>query len=149
MNNQRINVSSTILLLFCLLITLVSCSRQAVYPGPDVSETNIVIDLSVLQPELPKFYTCTFQGKKINFFTILLNSKAVSFLDACTSCYPQKRGYKYQNGTVVCKDCDMTFSVYKLEKGLGGCYPIKIEGRTDKGKYFIPLTALQSAAHQF
>ncbi len=149
MNNQRINVSSTVLLLFFLLITLVSCSRQAVYPGPDVRGTNVVIDLSVLQPELPKFYTYTFQGKKINFFTILLNGKAVSFLDACTSCYAQKRGYKYDNGTVVCRDCNMTFSVYKLEKGLGGCYPIKIEGRTDKGKYIIALTALQSAVKRF
>ncbi len=43
----------------------------------------------------------------------------------------------------------MRFSLYKLEKGIGGCYPIKIEGKLEKEKYRIPLSALENAADKF
>jgi len=43
----------------------------------------------------------------------------------------------------------MKFSLNKLEKGLGGCYPIKIEGRIENGKYLIPLASLEAEAGKF
>jgi hypothetical protein len=58
-----------------------------------------------------------------------MQDRVLSFLDACLSCYPRKLGYKYTDGYVVCRACDTTYSVFKLEKGIGGCYPI---GRSQK-----------------
>ena len=43
----------------------------------------------------------------------------------------------------------MKFSVYKLEKGLGSCFPIKIEGRMENGKYLIPIAVLEAEAGKF
>jgi hypothetical protein len=43
----------------------------------------------------------------------------------------------------------MKFPVYKLEKGLGSCYPIKIEGKTENGNYVISLAVLEGAAKMF
>jgi uncharacterized membrane protein len=43
----------------------------------------------------------------------------------------------------------MKFSLYKLRQGLGGCYPIKIEGRIEDGNYLIPAATLEKAADKF
>ena len=43
----------------------------------------------------------------------------------------------------------MSFSVYKLEKGLGGCYPIQISGKMEQGNYLIPLATLEGHANKF
>ncbi|MEK6700361.1 MAG: Fe-S-containing protein [Nitrospirota bacterium] len=103
----------------------------------------------MLQLEVPQFYTYHSGGKNINFFIIKMNDKVLSFLDACASCYPKKLGYRYESGYVICRACNMSFSTHKLEKGLGGCYPIKIEGRTEKGKYLIPVSTLGKMADKF
>ncbi len=134
---------------FLLLIAMTACTRQPVYPSPAISESNAVIDASSLKPEVPNFFTYRFQGKNISFFVIKLDQKIISFLDACASCYPHKQGYRYDDGSVTCRFCNMKFSLYKLEKGLGGCYPIRIEGRAENGKFFIPLASLQAEAGKF
>jgi uncharacterized membrane protein len=126
-----------------------SCSHQPAYPSAEQSGSNIVIDAASLQPEVPKFYTYRFQGKNINYFVLTIQGRVSSFLDACASCYAHKQGYRCDDGAVVCRYCNMKFSVYKLEKGLGSCYPIKIEGRMENGKYLIPLAALEAEAGKF
>ncbi len=73
----------------------------------------------------------------------------VSFLDACASCYTHKRGYQSDEGRVTCRECGMKFSIHQLEKGLGSCYPINIEGRVEDGKYLIPVAALENAVAMF
>lgn len=132
-----------------VLLLCSSCSRQPTYPFASQSGPNIVIDTKDLQPEVPKFYTYRFQGKNINYFILNIQGRVSSFLDACASCYSYKRGYRCDDGSIVCRYCDMKFSVYKLEKGLGSCYPIKIEGRMENGKYLIPVAVLEAEAGKF
>lgn len=135
----------------CIALTaaLTACTHQPVHPSPAVSGRDAVIDISTLKHEIPQFYTYQFQGKNISFFVLRLNDKVASFFDACVTCYPHKLGYEYDDGSVVCRACNMRFSVYKLEKGLGGCYPIKLEGRIEKGKYLIPLSSIEAGAGKF
>jgi uncharacterized membrane protein len=140
---------SVVLWLFLLIGSLPACSRQPSYPPAPRQGAYVVIDLAGLHAEAPKFYTYEYQGKRINFFVCRVQDKVLSFLDACASCYTQKRGYRYDEGKVVCRDCNMKFSLYQLEKGLGSCYPIKIEGRRDDGKYLIPVATLEGAADKF
>ena len=146
---QRTVLLASILFLSFSLSVLAACSRQPSYPPPPRQGAFIVIDIAGLQPEAPKFYTYQYQGKRINFFVCRVQDKVLSFLDACASCYAQKRGYRYEEGKVTCRDCNMKFSMYQLEKGLGSCYPIKIEGRTEDGNYLIPVAALEAAADKF
>ena len=137
------------LLLLLAFMALVACSRQHVYPQPPVAGANVVIDAAALQSDDPKFYTYRYHGKNINFFVCKVQDKVVSFLDACASCYTHKRGYRSDEGKVTCRECGMKFSVHQLEKGLGSCYPIKIEGRLEGGKYLIPVATLEGAADMF
>lgn len=126
-----------------------ACSRQPLYPAPTQSGSNVVIDVSTLVPEVPRFFTYRHRDRNVNFFVLKVQDKVLSFLDACVTCYPKKRGYQEKDGYVVCRACDMSFSVYKLEKGLGGCYPVRISGSADKGNYVIPLATLEGHADKF
>ncbi len=126
-----------------------ACSRQPVHPAPAIEGRDAVIAVSTLKHEVPQFFTYQYQGKNISFFVLRLNDKVLSFLDACASCYPHKQGYRYDDGFVTCRFCNMKFPVYKLEKGLGSCYPIRIDGRIENGKYLIPVATLENAADKF
>jgi uncharacterized membrane protein len=137
------------LLLLVVLTAVTSCSRQPRYPAPPQSGPYAVIDVASLTPEVPRFFTYRHQDRNVNFFVLKVQDKVFSFLDACVTCYPKKRGYQDKDGYVVCRACDMSFSVYKLEKGLGGCYPIRVSGRMEKGNYLIPLAALEGHADKF
>jgi len=138
------------LLVASLMLCLLSaCSRQDSYPSPVRIGPDIVIDMSSLEREVPKFYTYRFHDKKVNFFVIKKEDGPLSFLDACTSCYPHKQGYRCEDNEVICRHCNVRFPISKLEKGIGNCYPIKIEGRMENGKYMIPVDTLEKAADKF
>jgi len=132
-----------------LVFSLSACSKPPSYSAPKRSATDIVIETSSLELEVPKFYTYRFQGKNINFFVVKMPDTTLSFLDACASCYPHKRGYRCENNEVICRYCNTRYPVGKLEKGLGNCYPIRIEGRMESGKYLIPLTTVESFVDKF
>ncbi len=136
-------------LLVILPIIFLSCSRQPVHPAPAIEGRNAVIAVTALKGEVPQFYTYQYQGKNISFFVLKMNDKVSSFFDACVSCYPHKLGYRYEDDVVVCKACNMRFPVYRLEKGIGGCYPIRLEGRVENGKYLISLAAIETEAGKF
>ncbi len=146
---QMKNFVTRILLLLALASVFTACSRQTPYPPAPQNGQDIVVDVSILEPDTPKFYTYRFQDKNINYFLLKVDGNVRSFLDACMSCYMRKQGYRYEDGAVTCRACGVKFPVYKLEKGIGGCYPIKFEGRMEKGNYRIPVATLEKMADFF
>jgi uncharacterized membrane protein len=147
-HQQRKRRAYRLFLLFTVIM-LAACTRQPVYPAPARIGTDFVVEVASLQLETPRFFTYQYNGKNISFFVMRINTGVQSYVDACASCYPHKRGYHYENGTVTCRFCNQKFSVNKLDKGLGGCYPIKIEGRVEKGQYLIPVAVLEKAFDKF
>lgn len=142
-------VLTSILLLSAFATLLISCSRQPKYDAPPISGNEIVIDIPSLPLETPRFYTYPVKNRKVSFFLLKLNNGVFAFFDACVSCYPQKRGYAYKDGRVTCRACNMSFSIYKLEKGLGGCFPIKIHGEVRGTNYHIPISLVEQNAGKF
>jgi hypothetical protein len=136
---------------FLLLVTFVgpACTSQHTYAATTVIGANAVIEISSLPTATPLFLTYRYNGKRINFFVLRLDSGVTSYLDACASCYHHQQGYRPEEGVVTCRYCNMKFPVYKLEKGLGSCFPIKLEGRAEQGKYLISIAALEDAAKMF
>jgi uncharacterized membrane protein len=143
----KLGAAVATLLFFSLLVA--ACTSQQKYPAPTVVGSSVVIDVSSLQPETPRFFTYRYDGKNINFFVLRMDNGVQSYFDACASCYSHKRGYKCEDGTVVCGNCGERFSIHKLEKGLGGCYPIKLEGRLENNKYLISRASLEAEAGKF
>jgi uncharacterized membrane protein len=138
-----------ILCLLVLISSVASCSRQQRYAAPPIEGENVVIPAAALPLEVPQFYSYRIKDKDVNFFVIRMKDGVLSFLDACLTCYPRKLGYESKDGYVVCRACDTTYSVYKLEKGIGGCFPIRIEGRQEGGSYFIVRSGLERHAGKF
>ncbi len=132
-----------------LIAFLFSCSKSPSYPAVQRTGDNIVIETSMMEPGVPKFFTYRFHDKNINFFVVKTPDSALSFLDACASCYPHKQGYRCEGGEVICRYCNTRYPISRLEKGFGNCYPIRIEGRTVDGKYLIPAALLERSADKF
>ena len=138
-----------IVMLVFLLAAIASCSRQTLYPSPPVVGSNVVVETAQLRPEIPVFFTYRHGDKNINFFVIDIRGKVQSFLDACVTCYPRRKGYRVEDDTVVCRACNRRFSVFTLEKGIGGCYPIKLAGRRAGGNYVISVAAIEAHTDKF
>jgi uncharacterized membrane protein len=147
MRYPKLHALAALLLSFSLLGA--ACTSQQKYPTPAVAGSSVVIEVSSLQPETPRFFTYRYDGRNINFFVLRMDNGVLSYFDACASCYPHKLGYKCENGAVVCGNCGQRYPLHKLEKGLGGCYPIKLEGRLENNKYLIPRASLEAEAGKF
>lgn len=131
------------------LVLLVSCSRKEGHPSPASAGLDAVVDAHSLQPGVPRFFTYRHRSKEINFFVIHHDGKVLSFLDACVTCYRSRLGYHFSEGTFTCRDCNMKYSTPEIEKGFGGCFPIRVPGTLRDGKYYIPRAVLEKAAKYF
>lgn len=132
-----------------LTITVSACTQEPVYPSPLQQGSDIIVDTTGLAEDTPVFYSYRSGKKTVNFFVLKLHDKVLSFADACATCYTHKRGYRAEDDVVVCRSCNQRFSVYKLEKGVGGCFPLKIAGRMEKNRYVIPVSALEAMTDKF
>jgi uncharacterized membrane protein len=132
-----------------LFLSVAACGRQPSYPEPQRIGNDVVVDIGTLSPDVPRFFTYHYAGKKINFFVIRVDQKTLGFLDACARCYPAKKGYRFEQGELVCRECSMRFPVQGIEQGVGSCVPIRIEGSVRDGRYTIPVSLLEKAAGKF
>jgi len=130
-------------------LSLGACAKQPSYPEPPRMGNDVAVESATLRPEVPVFFTYHYQGKKINFFVMKVEGRVLSFLDACARCYPAKRGYRFDGGRLVCRECNVNYSVSEIEKGMGSCFPIRITGHLQDGKYLIPLSTLERMAEKF
>lgn len=136
-------------LVLIISIAIFSCSKGPGYQKPVIIEKMIVISPSELKPGVPKFFTWKHDRRKVNFFFLKIDDRVSAYLDACASCYPGRLGYKFQEGYLVCNYCQMKYSVTELEKGIGSCFPIKLDLQEVGGKFSLPLTELEKHASKF
>lgn len=132
-----------------LLIILTACSRPLAYPEAPRSGQDISIEISALQPGIPQYFSHSFQGMKIHFFLVKIDDRVTSFLDACTKCYPQKKGFGYDSGSVVCRACNERYPIFEIEQGFGSCYPLRLEGRTKDDRYLISAAELEKLGAKY
>ena len=138
-----------LLLSIVLSFVFAACGRQPTYPEPPRRGDAVAVEAEALQPEVPVFFTYHYRGKKINFFVVKVDDRVLSFLDACARCYPAKKGYRSEKGTLVCRECNVDYPVSVLENGVGSCVPVRIAGSLDKGSYLIPVSLLERMADKF
>lgn len=119
------------------ILLLVSCAKKPVYPEAPVSGEAIVIDIKDLKEMLPVFYSLHYKDKRIDFFVVKVNEEVQSYFDACAKCYPQKLGYRTDGEYVVCKACNVRYSIDSLKSGIGSCYPIVLRGKVEGDRYII------------
>ncbi len=134
---------------FVVLCILSACSRQPRYAAPPVEGGEIVLETASLPLEVPRYFTVVHDGRYISFFVVRLAAGVQSYFDACVTCYARKQGYAFREEQVVCRACDTRYSIYQLDTGIGGCYPIRLPGRSEAGRYRIPLAQVRAEAGRF
>ncbi len=135
--------------LLLLIISFSACSKQPVYPEAPQKGQDISVEISSLQPGIPRYFSHALKGMTMHFFVVKTDDRVVSFLDACTKCYLQKKGFGFDSGSVVCRACNERYPISEIEKGFGSCYPIKIEGRMKDGRYLITVAELEKLGAKF
>lgn len=134
---------------FLLLIIFPACSRPLAYPEAPRAGQDISIEFTALQPGIPHYFSYSFKGMKIYFFVVKMDDRVISFLDACTKCYPQKKGFSFDSGSVICRACNERYPITEIEKGFGSCYPIKLGGTIKDSRYLIPAVELEKVGGKF
>lgn len=136
-------------MLFLLLSIFAACSRRLPYPEATRIGQNVSIDISNMQPGTPQYFSYLFKGMSIHFFVVKVDDRVISFFDACTKCYPQKKGFKFDNGSVVCRACDERYPISEIATGFGSCYPVKLPGRTEGSNYLISAADLEKLGEKY
>jgi len=138
-----------ILILFCCLFFLFSCDQKPSYRSAPFDGQQVSIDVHQLREAVPEFYSVVLEGKRIDFFVVLVNGEVASYLDACKECYVKKLGYRQDKGSMVCRACNVRFPLEKLDTGIGGCYPVRLRGSRVGDAYILGREALRAGTKYF
>ncbi len=132
-----------------LFLILSSCDSRPSYEPPVVRGDVVVVDAGSLQDAKPRFYTYRVGKKRVSFFVVKINGSVESYLDACTKCYGQKKGYRVEGFHLVCKACNVRYPMDSLKTGIGSCYPIPLKGKLTGNEYRIDTAELRKGARYF
>ncbi len=133
-----------------IALAVSSCDRMPVYKNPPLNRAgDIAINIRTLREGTPEFYSFAMGGKKIDFFLVRTGGDVQSYFDACAMCYPRKLGYRVEDGKIVCRACNVSYTIDELKTGIGSCHPIALPGRSENGSYIITRAAIKGGSKYF
>ena len=95
----------------------------------------IVLDMTSLGKGVSHHYSYHEGATAIRFFLVRDQEGTLrAAFDACEVCRKEGKGYKFENGVMVCVNCGRTFALERIGVAGGGCNPhplaVKINGNT-------------------
>lgn len=95
----------------------------------------VALNTAKLSSGEAKHYQYTEGSTVIRFFVLKDNQGVVRVAqDACEVCWREDKGYKLQDGVMVCINCSMKFPLSRIGQVRGGCNPhpiaFALEGET-------------------
>src|SRR5580693_617568 len=137
----------------CLLVVL-ALTAEFVYArsvNAPVQATALVaqngevrISLSQLMDSSLHYYTAEVNQADIRFVVIHKSGgDYATALDACQICGAV--GYRKQGQNVICRNCGAAIYIPSIGQS-GGCNPIAVKSRVEKGEVVVDLSALTDAA---
>ncbi len=131
------------------VLIVAGCTKMPQHPNPLIKDSSVVIDLHELQDKAPEFDTVEFNGGQANFFVLKISGNVESYFDACIRCYQDKKGYRAEGGSIVCRACGVTYPLDMLKDGFGSCHPIQLPGEIKGDQYIIPLDEIKKGTKYF
>ncbi len=125
------------------------CAKMPVYPEAPFDGAGVKIPLNKFEEKKPVFFTFNNGKNKINYFVVKTDGSYQAYFDACARCYRKRRGYRLDGSRVICRACDVNYSVDDLKVGIGSCYPIKLEGRAEGDVFVINKEAILAGGKYF
>jgi high-affinity iron transporter len=138
--------------ILCVLVTL-SLAAEFVYAramnAPAQAKMlraesgQVRIPLSELTDSSLHFYAADVNDTVIRFLVIhRMNGDYATALDACQIC--GRQGYRQEGQNVVCRNCGAAIYIPSIGES-GGCNPISVESRVERGEVIVDLSALADA----
>ena len=110
----------------------------------------IRLDTSGLGTQQAKHYQYKEGKTIIRFFLVRDNQGAVrAALDACEACWRADKGYKLQDGVMLCVNCGMKFALRAIGEVRGGCNPHPIVSALEGNTFKVSTQELLSGAKYF
>lgn len=97
----------------------------------------------------PVFYSHVEGAKEIRFFVVKVSGQMYSYFDICNSCKQHNLGYRADKTFLQCRNCQVAIPYEELKTGLGGCYPIPLQGKEEGGTYSITLSEIVKGSQYF
>lgn len=124
--------------------------NAAAYAPVTARNGEVKIPASALQGNKAGYFVYNGGGKDIRFFLIKAGDGSVrAALDACTSCYHAKLGYRQEGEAMVCNNCGMGFHSTDVGTITGGCSPIPVQKRMDGQLLVLQVKELEDGAKYF
>lgn len=140
-------VSKILVPMICILTIVLSCDKKPSYKQAPFDGSSVVIDVRNMKEGTAEFYSLVLDGKRINFFLLKIKGTIHSFFDACLECYPRKLGFRIDGRYAVCRACNVRYPIDELR--IGGCYPIRLKGSIEDGRYIIAKEDLKAGYDYF
>lgn len=120
-------------ILFLPCFVFLSCAREESFQTVNPVDDELIIAHD--KPEgKPDFYSAEIDGRKIEFFVVRLNGQLMVFLNRCRKCFNSGLGFRFEDGLIRCRACNVTYPVKEISRGIGSCYPIPVKSRSE-GRY--------------
>ena len=120
------------------------------YATIKVEGEEISINTSGLEPGAAAFYQINHEGKTIRFFLARDRAQTIhAALDACDVCWRDGKGYKLEDGVMVCVSCQMKFPLARIGLVTGGCNPHPVSFSEVDDNVVLSVAELVSGAHYF
>ena len=110
----------------------------------------VTLDISKFSNGEARHYVYREGGALIRFF-IVKDAQGVvrAALDACDVCWRENKGYKLQNGAMLCVNCGQQFALSRIGEVRGGCNPHPIAFTSEGGSFTITTGELSAGAKYF
>ncbi len=140
--------------LFLLLSTLQVQAFMGFF-GDSIEKTTakdgmVTIDTSAIANGQSKHYSYTEAGTTVRFF-LVRDAQGVlrAAFDACDVCWQSDKGYKLQEGVMVCINCGMQFPLSRIGAVKGGCNPHPMLYNLDGNTFTITTQELLAGSAYF
>ncbi|MCG6551239.1 MAG: DUF2318 domain-containing protein [Candidatus Magnetominusculus sp. LBB02] len=132
------------------VIALSGCKKQDNYISAQFTgDTFTTSSIASLQDKTPVFYSYADGARQIRFFVVKVNGRVSSYFDVCNTCKEHNRGYRADKEFIECRNCQIQIAYEDLNTGVGGCYPIPLQGREENGAYSISRADIAAGRQLF
>ena len=110
----------------------------------------VILNLASLEKGQSQHYKFQQEGKTIRFFVVRDNQGVLrAALDACDVCWQADKGYKMQDGAMLCVNCGQSFALGRIGEVKGGCNPHPIAFTANGDTLTITAAELVAGAGYF
>ena len=114
------------------------------------TDGKIILDTAKLEKGGSQHYKYSEGKTSIKFFVVRDNQGTVrAALDACDVCWHEGKGYKLQDGAMLCVNCGQKFALNRIGEARGGCNPHIVTFGLDGDKLTVTTQELLAGSKYF